>query len=336
MSDILTVSIPSKVRSAASHISLADQWDHLKARWGVNRSGHRVEPGLYALGNPTPDSPVLVTANYTLSFDKLRSSLKGIDCYILVLDTRGINVWCAAGKGTFGTGELVHRIKATGLNDVVSHRVLILPQLGATGVAAHEVKQQSGFTVEYGPVRAEDLPEYLKTHKADPEMRKVHFTLPDRVVLIPVDFIKVLLPMILAAFLLFLFGESLMAVGIVAAVIAGVILFPILLPWLPTTDFSSKGFILGGLVALIFAAFSFFGETPASGWVRAGWVLIYMLVLPPITAYLALNFTGSTTFTSVTGVRREIFTYVPIMGYMFGSGVLLLIILTLITILGGL
>src|SRR5665648_961737 len=84
MSDILTVSIPSKVRSAASHISLADQWDHLKARWGVNRSGHRVEPGLYALGNPTPDSPVLVTANYTLSFDKLRSSLKGIDCYIPV------------------------------------------------------------------------------------------------------------------------------------------------------------------------------------------------------------------------------------------------------------
>ena len=334
MSDILTVSIPSKVRPAANYISLADKWDHLQARWGVNRSGHRVEPGLYALGSPAPDSQVLVTANYTLSFDKLRSSLKGIDCYILVLDTRGINVWCAAGKGTFGTGELVHRIKATGLHDVVNHRILILPQLGATGVAAHEVKQQSGFKVEYGPVRAEDLPEYLKTHKADPEMRKVHFTLPDRFVLIPVDFVKVLLPMILAAFLLFLVGKYLMAAGILAAVMAGVVLFPILLPWLPTTDFSSKGFILGGLVALIFAAFSFFGQ--ASGWLRAGWVLIYMLVLPPITAYLALNFTGSTTFTSVTGVRREIFAYVPVMGYMFGSGVLLLIILTLITIFGGL
>jgi hypothetical protein len=334
MSDIITLSTRSEIRPANSDITFKDRMDHIKARWGVNRSSHRVEPGLYALGSPAPDSQVLVTANYTLSFDKLRSSLKGIDCYILVLDTRGINVWCAAGKGTFGTGEIVHRIKATGLHDVVNHRILILPQLGATGVAAHEVKQQSGFKVEYGPVRAEDLPDYLKTHKADPGMREVHFTLPDRFVLIPVDFVKVLLPMILAVFLLLLVGESLMAAGILAAVLAGVVLFPILLPWLPTTDFSSKGFILGGLVALIFAAFSFFGQ--ASGWLRAGWVLIYMLVLPPITAYLALNFTGSTTFTSVTGVRREIFTYVPVMGYMFGSGVLLLIILTLITIFGGL
>ncbi|MBE0524491.1 MAG: carbon monoxide dehydrogenase [Methanosarcinales archaeon] len=336
ISDIITLSTRSEIQPANSGITLLDHWDHLKARWGVNRSGHRVEPGLYALCSPAPDSPVLVTANYTLSFDKLRSSLKGIDCYILVLDTRGINVWCAAGKGTFGTGEMVHRIKATGLHDVVNHRVLILPQLGATGVAAHEVKKQSGFKVEYGPVRSEDLPDYLKTHKADPEMRKVHFTLPDRVVLIPVDFVKVLLPMILAAFLLFLVGEYLMAAGIVVAVMAGVVLFPILLPWLPTSDFSSKGFILGGLVALAFAAFSFFGDPQVPGWLRAGWVFIYMLLLPPITAFLALNFTGSTTFTSVTGVRREIFTYVPVMGYMFGSGFLLMIILTLIQISGGL
>ncbi|NIA03278.1 MAG: carbon monoxide dehydrogenase, partial [Nitrospirae bacterium] len=272
MSDIITLSTRSEIRQANSDITLADRFDHLKARWGVKRSSHRVEPGLYTLGNPTSDSPVLVSANYTLSFDKLRSSLKDIDCYILVLDTRGINVWCAAGKGTFGTGEIVHRIKSTGLHDVVSHRILIVPQLGATGVAAHEVKKLSGFKVEYGPVRAADLPKYLKTRKADPDMRKVHFTLSDRVVLIPVDFVKVLLPVILAAFLLFLVGEYLMAAGIVAAVLAGVILFPLLLPWLPTTDFSSKGFVLGGLIALGFVAASFFGEPQAPGWFQVGWV----------------------------------------------------------------
>ena len=103
------------VRSTTSAITPANRWDHLLARCGVNRSGHRVEPGLYALGDPTPDSPVFVTANYTLSFDALRSALAGIDGYILVLDTQGINVWCAAGKGTFGTDELVHRIEATAL-----------------------------------------------------------------------------------------------------------------------------------------------------------------------------------------------------------------------------
>ena len=95
-----------------------------------------------------------------------------------MLDTQAINVWCAAGKGTFGTEELVRRIQAVGLRDVVNHRVVILPQLGAPGIAAHEVKKQSGFKAEYGPVRAADLPEYLKSHEATPEMRRMHFTLP--------------------------------------------------------------------------------------------------------------------------------------------------------------
>jgi len=88
-------------------ITFANRLDHFLARWGVNRMAHRVEPGLYRLGNPTPDSPVFASANYTLSFDALRSTLAGIDSYILVLDTKGINVWCAAGKGTFGTEDLV-------------------------------------------------------------------------------------------------------------------------------------------------------------------------------------------------------------------------------------
>jgi hypothetical protein len=96
MSDIATNSTQSHIRSTTSTITLANRWDHFLARWGVDRSGHRVEPGLYALGNPTADSPVFVTANYTLSFDALRSALAAIDGYILVLNTYGVNVWCAA------------------------------------------------------------------------------------------------------------------------------------------------------------------------------------------------------------------------------------------------
>src|SRR5512136_1084209 len=186
-----------------SRLTASDRWDHVLARIGVKRGEHRVEPGLYALGNPTKDSPVFVTANYSLSFDALRSSLVGIDGYILVLDTKGINVWCAAGKGTFGTDEIVARVFATQLKEVVTHRKLILPQLGAPGVAAHEVKKRTGFWVEYGPVRAIDLPEYLKTRKATPEMRKVKFTLRDRLVLIPVDVVQTFLPMLAAAIILY-------------------------------------------------------------------------------------------------------------------------------------
>jgi len=330
ISDTNANCIQPHIQPTTSTITLANRWDHFLARWGVNRSGHRVEPGLYALGNPTADSPVFVTANYTLSLDALRSALAGVGGYIMVLDTQGINVWCAAGKGTFGTDELVHRIEATALHDVVSHRVLILPQLGAPGVAAHEVKKRSGFKVEYGPVRAADLPEYLKTHMATPEMRRVRFALRDRLILISVDLVHVLLPMLIAAVVLFFFSGFLASAGAVVAILAGVVLFPILLPWLPTRDFSSKGFFLGGMVALPFALVVFLGNSNAAWWRQVGGALTYLLALPPVTAFLALNFTGSTTFTSRSGVRREIFTYIPIMAWMFGIGIVLTVVLSLI------
>lgn len=327
-------STSSLVHPTTSRITAANRWDHFLARWGVNREGHRVAPGLYALGHPTPDSPVFVTANYTLSFDALRSALAGVDGYILVLDTKGINVWCAAGKGTFGTDELVQRIAVTRLAEVVHHRRLILPQLGAPGVAAHEVKKRSGFGVEYGPVRAADLPEYLRSDQATPEMRRVRFTLRDRLVLIPMEIVYGGWKVALAALAVYLVGGWFAAVAVVAAALAGLVLFPILLPWLPMRDFSSKGFILGGLTALPFALAVALGSD-AAWWQRALGALTYLLSLPPVTAYLALNFTGSTPFTSHSGVRREIFTYVPIMAWMFGAGIILVVALALIGKLGG-
>jgi hypothetical protein len=316
--------------STTHQLTASDRWIHFLARIGYKRSSHRLEPGLYALGSPTPDSPVFVTANYALSFDALRSSLAGIDGYILVLDTQGINVWCAAGKGTFGTQEISSRVQSTHLKDVVHHRRLILPQLAAPGVAAHQVKQLTGFSVEYGPVRAADLPSYLKTHTASPEMRRVQFTLPDRLVLVPVEVIHVILPILVVAAVLYFIGGLVYSLAVLAAVTAGVVLFPILLPWLPTSNFSTKGLLLGGLVALPFAVSVFLLHPEWVWWQQAGQALQFLLAMPAVTAFIALNFTGSTTFTSRSGVRREIFTYIPIMAWMFGIGILLLIIFSFI------
>ena len=334
MADKRAQAAASDIQPVTSTISRADRWDHFLARWAVNRNGHRVEPGLYALGAPGEASPVFVTANYTLSFDALRASLAGIDGFILVLDTKGINVWCAAGKGTFGTDELVDRIEATGLARIVAHRRLVLPQLGAPGMAAHEVKRRSGFAVEYGPVRANDLPEYLRTGQATPEMRRVRFGLRERLVLVPVELVHFLLPSAIAAFLVYWLGGWLASFGVVAAVLAGVVLFPALLPWLPAHDFSSKGFLLGILVALPFAAAAFLGRPDPAWWQRAGEALVYLLAMPAVTAFLALNFTGSTTFTSRTGVRREIFRYAPIMAASFGAGLVVSVALLLLNLLG--
>ncbi|WP_424027410.1 mercury methylation corrinoid protein HgcA [Methanoregula sp.] len=311
---------------ADSRITAANRLDHFLARWAVNRGGHRIMPGLYRLGNPGPDSPVFASANYTLSFDALRSALAGVDAYILVLDTKGINVWCAAGKGTFSTDELVRQIGTAGLAGIVRNRRIIVPQLGAPGISWPDVLRRTGFTVEYGPVRARDLPEYLRSHTATPAMRRVEFPLRDRAVLAPVELVHVLLPALVAAIMFWFLAGLSAALAVVAAVIAGTILFPILLPFIPTHDFSTKGFILGGIVALPFAVL--YGTDPhLAGWLAIACAIIPLLIIPAVTAYLALNFTGSTPFTSRTGVKKEIFRYVPVMAFMAGAGVLLGILL---------
>jgi len=317
---------PAVIRPATSALTPADRWDHLLARLGVDRSGHRVGVGLYALGDPGADSPVLVTANYTLSFDALRSALAGTSCYILVLETYGINVWCAAGKGTFGTDELVRRIEGTGLARIVSHRRLILPQLGATGVSAHEVRRRSGFAVEFGPVRARDLPEYLRTGVATPAMRRVRFGLADRLVLIPVEVSQVVLPMAACAAVAFMLGGAEASLAAVVAFLAGAAVFPVLLPWLPTRDFAGKGLALGLAAALPFAMAALAASRGLHPVPRTCLALLPVFGMPPVTGYIALNFTGSSTFTSRSGVRREMFRYIPAMAIAAGIGIALAIV----------
>ena len=303
-------------------LTFTDHWDHFLARVGYRRNYHRVKPGLYALGAPNSGSPVFVTANYTLSFDALRSALKGIDSFILVLNTHGINVWCAAGKGTFGTDEVVSRVQAANLGEIVNHRKIILPQLGAPGVAAHEVKKRTGFQVEYGPVRAFDLPEFLKTHKATEEMRRVAFPLLDRMVLIPVDLMRLIVPVLFILAAIAFNFQTKTALEILTILLTGLVLFPILLPLIPTSNFSTKGFILGSLVSIPFAISTFLDHPGWPWYLQIGQALGFLLVMPAAIAFISLNFTGSTTFTSRTGVKKEIFTYIPVMAWTFAAGIL--------------
>jgi len=294
-------------------------------RWGLGRDRYAVLPGLYGVGDPKPDSPVLVTANYKLSLDRLRSRLDGIDAWVMVLDTRGINVWCAAGKGTFGTQELERRIRETDLASVVSHRKLILPQLGAPGVSAHEITKRTGFRVLYGPVRAEDVPTYLHAgFQATEEMRRVRFDLKDRLNQVAVELTQGLKPLLLVLAAVVLLAawasrpfsagrtaEVALAYGfwVVAAYVAASILTPVLLPWLPGRAFSLKGFWIGlGLALLCGLFFRGFPSLQASGWATAGW----MLLLPAVSSFIAMDFTGSTPFTSLSGVQYEMRRAVPL------------------------
>ncbi len=162
------------VTIASTVISSEEKREHIKSRISAYRDSYKVEPGIYAIGSPDKQSDVLVTANYKLTFDHLREAVDGLDAWVLVLDTDGVNVWCAAGKGTFSTKELTASVLNVDLDKIVSHRRLILPQLGAVGVSAHEVKEATGFRVQYGPVRATDIKQYLGSgRKATDEMRRI-------------------------------------------------------------------------------------------------------------------------------------------------------------------
>jgi acetyl-CoA decarbonylase/synthase complex subunit gamma len=306
----------------------------LKVRFSFGRMNYRVEPGLYAVGEPAPSSVVLVTANYKLSFDSLRCRLNTIDAWILVLDTKSVNVWCAAGKGTFGTDELVRRIEDTRLSEIVDHRSIIVPQLGATGVAAHEVKKRTGFSVVYGPVRAKDLPEFLVNDmSATPAMRRVTFTLPDRLVLIPTELVGGLKYLLSACIILIpaawfrTDGQSLEALAavweryclnLVAGYLGGIVLGPVLLPWLPGRSFSMKGVTAG---TLAFLAVFFSGAAGDTVPEIAAWYLLTVAA----ASFLTMNFTGSSTYTSLSGVIKEMKIAVPLQITGTVAGIILLL-----------
>ena len=309
----------------SSILTRQDRWGTFKARLGGFRMIYSIDPGLYALGHPDHSSPVLVTANYKMSFDYLRQALAGRNAWILVLDTKGINVWCAAGKGTFGTEELIRRIETSGLKNVVSHRKIILPQLGAPGVSAQQIKQLSGFRVYYGPIRAVDLPAYLdaglKTTKA---MRVMTFPLKERAVLIPIELVAAMKPFFIMSFaLLFLSGilgpygftvnllyNGLFAVGaLFCAILGGTVLNPLLLPYLPGRAFSVKGLLIGLAIALGLILLRGIDLQLWPGRIEA---LSWLLIIPAIAAYLAMNFTGCSTYTSLSGVKKEMRFALPL------------------------
>jgi hypothetical protein len=299
----------------------SDHFGRWQMRWGLGRNRYRIFPGLYAVGTPDAESPVLVTANYKMSFDAVRRELIGLDAWILVLDTRGINVWCAAGKGTFGTAEIVRRVRQTGLEKIVTHRILILPQLGAPGVAAHQVKKESGFRVIYGPVQARDIVAFLAAgHQTDPEMRRVTFSTLDRLVLTPVELTGMFRIAFWAALLLLVLGSigshffslgttlarggSAWLVGI-AGLVTGAVVTPILLPWLPRRAFAFKGWTAGMTTAVLLILLLW----SSLGWVNA---LALLLAVPAVSSFCAMNFTGSTTFTSPSGVEKEMRRAIPL------------------------
>jgi hypothetical protein len=311
-----------KIPVISTNLSFSDQIGKVRSRLGSFRMRYTVTPSLYAVGKPDEDSPVFISANYKLSFDLLRCSLKGINAFILVLDTKGINVWCAASKGTFGTEELINRIRRAKLGDIVRHKRIVVPQLGAPGIQAHIVQKNTGFRVFYGPVYAKDISQFLKNgYRATQYMRTVQFNFRDRLVLTPLEIVQIGKPFLIYAISVFIFfglqpsgilfkdalngGYHFVLLG-AASILSGAFLTPLGLPLIPFRAFSLKG-LVSGLAVVAAYYFLFIGGSRQEVLKTA----IILMTYPVLSSYIALNFTGATPYTNISGVKKELKYAIP-------------------------
>ncbi len=138
--------------------------------------------GLIKIGNPDKNSPVFLTCNYHLTVERVKRALSGLDCYLLVANSRGYNVWCGSTGGHLTNHSVISVLKTSGIEEFVGHRKVILPQLAATGIESKIIKKKAGWRVIWGPVYAKDIPTFIGNRfKKDSEMREVRFTLGQRI-----------------------------------------------------------------------------------------------------------------------------------------------------------
>lgn len=309
-------------------IYIKDSIMNLGVRFGYNRFSYKVPPGLYSIGEPSEDDLVIVTCNYKLTVDVLRKELKSQNLWLLILDTDGVNVWCAAGKGSFGSAELIYSIRESDLENKISHRKLILPQLAAPGIQAHLIKEITGFNVVYGPIKASDVVPFITSEfKASDDMRRIEFKLLDRIKVIPLELlagIKYLTIMVL----IFLIGsivipsigfnEVMKISGIFTiGVLTGTVLYPIVMPLMPFKMFYKNGILLSFVILSVYLTLV--------GWM--GLISIgSALISIALSGYITMNFTGSTTFTSLSGVKKEMEKAIPILGFILLTGVISVLI----------
>ena len=171
--------------------------------------------------------------------------------------------------------------------------------------------------------------------QATPEMREVRFPLGERLAVIPIQLVQAALKVLLvAACFLLLAGlgpdgysisratdAGLFSAALFSLVcLASLILTPLLLPWLPGRAFAVKGAWvgLGLLVALMGCEWHLPGAFE-NRFTMVGWCF----VLPAVASFTAINFTGCTTFTSVSGARWEVRIALPIQVALAAFGIVL-------------
>lgn len=123
----------------------------------------QVRPGIWEVGKPGPDSPVLVTTNFSLTYYTVEGEVTAsrVPSYVLVIDTEGTSVLTAWAAEKFTVEMIAEKLNdSNGIKEKVNHQKVIIP--GLVAVMTAKLKDESGWDVLVGPREATGIPKFLK------------------------------------------------------------------------------------------------------------------------------------------------------------------------------
>ncbi|MBI2570811.1 MAG: hypothetical protein HYV63_27735 [Candidatus Schekmanbacteria bacterium] len=271
-----------------------------------------VTPGLYFTGDRyCRDDPLLVTANCQLTVFLLLRNLRAIRVRLLVVDTDGINVWCAGSKGRFSNAAILTELERYPRELLTTHRFLdlILPKLGLAGVDIRALRQEHIKPI-IGPILAKDLPAYLESPPyRDCDDQRVLFGLQSRLFTwLPglMQYVAYNLWLVVALIgieAIWGIAAPLWVLPLTAALATA---YPVFFPRLPGRRFAIKGLWLASaacLALLVSALFSPALRPP----LPAAAAFIFATSL-----FIGLSYTGNSAVSNYTRVRAEIARFLPL------------------------
>jgi acetyl-CoA decarbonylase/synthase complex subunit gamma len=127
----------------------------------------QVQAACYAIGNPGPDAPVLVTTNFSLTYFSVGNEIESsrVGAYLVTVDTDGTSVLTAWASGKFGPEQIAEALEKTAIGEKVEHRKVVIP--GYVAVLSGRLAELSGWDVLVGPREAAALPGFLRSYTAN-------------------------------------------------------------------------------------------------------------------------------------------------------------------------
>lgn len=120
--------------------------------------------GIYEINNPTQDSPVLITTNFSLTYFIVSGEIENsrVPSWLLVMDTEGLSVLTAWAAGKFAADSISIFVKKSGITDKINHRKLVIPGYAAS-ISGELEEELPDWKVQIGPREGAHIPAFLKT-----------------------------------------------------------------------------------------------------------------------------------------------------------------------------